>query len=364
MQEKANNWILNVNSFDGTEDSLKKSTNDPLINIHNNFKSEHKNRNTETPTSNYNHGRWTSQEHQLFLEAIFLYGNEWKKVQQHIKTRNSTQARSHAQKFFINIRKRLSYKDISCLIRDKDSYKSAVEYDWLRRLFKDFIPNNKTKDLDKDKLIRLLINLKNFQKKRKFPGNIEGSTEYNIYSDSNEMNCNNSYKKKIFLIAKDKFKMKNTINNVNQEYNNFSDLTYKKRSKTNKDSFIKLKRNLEENHTNNFSDQFKSKNYFSFDESQAFLSNFPELQVQSNLHISGKDVEFKSDLSNYLSRNSLFNDFNEIEVGCNKILNDVDFQRNAIVGEEFKFNMLNYCENENVNNFFELYVHKSEIQEN
>jgi len=36
---------------------------------------------------------------------MFLYGNEWKRVQQHIKTRSSTQARSHAQKFFEKIGK-------------------------------------------------------------------------------------------------------------------------------------------------------------------------------------------------------------------------------------------------------------------
>jgi len=53
----------------------------------------------------FNNGRWSTEEHQKFIEAIFLYGNEWKKVQQHIKTRSSTQARSHAQKFFIRLRK-------------------------------------------------------------------------------------------------------------------------------------------------------------------------------------------------------------------------------------------------------------------
>ena len=54
----------------------------------------------------FNTGRWLQEEHQKFIEAMFLYGNEWKKVQQHIKTRSSTQARSHAQKFFIRLRKK------------------------------------------------------------------------------------------------------------------------------------------------------------------------------------------------------------------------------------------------------------------
>ena len=56
----------------------------------------------------YEHGRWTPEEHDLFLEGLMLYGNEWKSVQGHIKTRSATQARSHAQKFFIKLRKDLS----------------------------------------------------------------------------------------------------------------------------------------------------------------------------------------------------------------------------------------------------------------
>lgn len=48
--------------------------------------------------SKYNTGRWSNDEHKLFLEAIDLYGRDWKKVQDHVGTRTSTQARSHAQK--------------------------------------------------------------------------------------------------------------------------------------------------------------------------------------------------------------------------------------------------------------------------
>jgi SHAQKYF class myb-like DNA-binding protein len=43
-------------------------------------------------------GRWTKEEHYKFLEAIQIYGRDWKKVQYYVGTRTSTQARSHAQK--------------------------------------------------------------------------------------------------------------------------------------------------------------------------------------------------------------------------------------------------------------------------
>ena len=47
---------------------------------------------------NYKQGRWTKDEHEKFLEAIQIYGRDWKKVQYYVGTRSSTQARSHAQK--------------------------------------------------------------------------------------------------------------------------------------------------------------------------------------------------------------------------------------------------------------------------
>jgi len=35
-------------------------------------------------------GRWTMDEHFRFIEALQLYGKEWKRVQQHVGTRSST----------------------------------------------------------------------------------------------------------------------------------------------------------------------------------------------------------------------------------------------------------------------------------
>ena len=55
----------------------------------------------------HNSGRWSEEEHQKFIEGILEYGNEWKKVRKIIKTRTSTQARSHAQKFFLIIKKNI-----------------------------------------------------------------------------------------------------------------------------------------------------------------------------------------------------------------------------------------------------------------
>lgn len=58
-----------------------------------------------TKEGSFNCGRWQPDEHKRFIEAILKYGNEWKLVQKHVGTRSSTQARSHAQKFFFKIKK-------------------------------------------------------------------------------------------------------------------------------------------------------------------------------------------------------------------------------------------------------------------
>ena len=50
-------------------------------------------------------GRWTLKEHLQFLEGLEKYGIKWKKVNTLIKTRTTTLIRSHAQKFFLRLKR-------------------------------------------------------------------------------------------------------------------------------------------------------------------------------------------------------------------------------------------------------------------
>jgi len=45
-------------------------------------------------------GRWTKEEHELFIQGLLMYKKNWKKLKEHIKTRTSAQIRTHAQKYF------------------------------------------------------------------------------------------------------------------------------------------------------------------------------------------------------------------------------------------------------------------------
>ncbi|KAL0041947.1 hypothetical protein WJX79_010009 [Trebouxia sp. C0005] len=49
--------------------------------------------------------RWTDSEHELFLEALKLYGRAWRSIQEHIGSKTTVQIRSHAQKFFTKLDK-------------------------------------------------------------------------------------------------------------------------------------------------------------------------------------------------------------------------------------------------------------------
>ena len=71
--------------------------------------SKHSESNIET--ENGNNGRWNKDEQKRFAEAILLYGNDWKKIQNHISSRNITQIRSHAQKFLMKLKQKEFLKE-------------------------------------------------------------------------------------------------------------------------------------------------------------------------------------------------------------------------------------------------------------
>jgi SHAQKYF class myb-like DNA-binding protein len=50
-------------------------------------------------------GRWTTEEHLLFLKGLELYGKSWKKISEIVRTRTVVQIRTHAQKYLIKLDK-------------------------------------------------------------------------------------------------------------------------------------------------------------------------------------------------------------------------------------------------------------------
>lgn len=75
-----------------------------------------------------NNGRWGREEHLRFLAGCLQYGNNWKKVETYVKTRTSTQIRSHAQKYLKKLDKKYYSKNSpqNQNISSNDSYSEDI----------------------------------------------------------------------------------------------------------------------------------------------------------------------------------------------------------------------------------------------
>ena len=94
-------------------------------------------------------GKWTDEEHEKFIEGILIFGTEWKKVQEIIKTRSSEQARSHRQKFF----KR--FKDL--IKENEEKHKRKKKEKIFENVLKEMLPTKKVNNLTQNQKEKLLI---------------------------------------------------------------------------------------------------------------------------------------------------------------------------------------------------------------
>ena len=82
-----------------------KSPNNELLN-----KKMFRVRTKKEETSNIclRYGYWSKSDHDKFIEALYLYENDWPRIQMFIKNRTYKQVRSHAQKFYLKLK---TFKD-------------------------------------------------------------------------------------------------------------------------------------------------------------------------------------------------------------------------------------------------------------
>ena len=169
-------------------------------------------------------GRWSPNEHKKFIEAIIKFGNNWKQVQDYIDTRTSTQARSHAQKFFEKIRKNKILKNFKALNTEhSDNFTNATIVQ-LHELY-----GNKTKNEINSIVNKFLQYEYDNQKKRRrtvhpFIGNKKhkpssNNKKYLQSIEINEYDDDNNIEKDSNKNIDDKNSINNNINN-NEESNN------------------------------------------------------------------------------------------------------------------------------------------------
>ena len=74
------------------------------------FKVRTKKEKGDKETSNIclRYGYWSKSDHNKFIEALYLYENDWTRIQEYVNDRTDKQVHSHAQKFFLKLK---TFKD-------------------------------------------------------------------------------------------------------------------------------------------------------------------------------------------------------------------------------------------------------------
>jgi len=159
-------------------------------------------------SSDSNNGRWGKEEQKRFAEAVFKYGNNWKKIQGHISSRNITQVRSHAQKFLMKLKE-------SELLKDKGLDNNLS---WTK------VMNFLSKNLTKEELEKVLFSIEQNGQKKNNSGkknkknsnkiNNENKSDSSFSSNQNWDSNNNT----VFCYDYDMYRNNNFILNEEEKY--------------------------------------------------------------------------------------------------------------------------------------------------
>ena len=157
--------------------------------------------------NNLNGGRWSKDEQRRFAEAVLKFGNDWKKIQNHISSRNITQVRSHAQKFLMKLKenKFLQKKGMELSLswtKVINYLRSTLSYDELKEvLFSVEQPDNKKPSKKKSKKVKK--NGKNVEANESSDFNSNCDTNWDIDDSDFYFECDR------YLNEEDRYKYKN-----------------------------------------------------------------------------------------------------------------------------------------------------------
>jgi len=193
------------------------------------FKVRTKKEEGDKETSNIclRYGYWSKSDHNKFIEALYLYENDWTRIQEYVKDRTDKQVHSHAQKFFLKLK---TFKDeklgldftssnVKCLdniiylIKQKESI--CGNYGKLLHIISEKISFGK-KPLKKEQEILAKKNEK--KKLNTFDNKSQISNNFNNFNNVNQMNYQKLLINEIimyeqFLNYLNFFNLSNNINN-------------------------------------------------------------------------------------------------------------------------------------------------------
>ena len=203
-------------------------------------------------TNGANGGRWSYEEHIKFIESFVNYGKKWNIIQKYIGTRSCKQIISHAQKFFLRL-KRLNTDNYNFNFR-KNNIQS------LSNIINVIARSNNTRKNDKKYIIDTLIDLTDLNLKTRRKKYFKRKKYKFITKTQKELAANDKISK-----INDELLNKTIINNKNLEFDDIiSDLikdeaedefiipdknSHLEEKDINKDNLLQLKEKEKENNT-------------------------------------------------------------------------------------------------------------------
>ena len=316
--------------------------------------------------SQFHSGRWTEEEHQKFIDGILQYGNEWKKVQQIIKTRSSTQARSHAQKFFLRVKKIIKNNGGNFNINEKDKI--------FENIINNILPNKKGESLtqiQKEKLLSAISSNIKYEGESlerseeelqigleednlKYKDNNENGTIFKYHKYSNDMR-NTNKNNNIFSQRKISIGQKRKLSKIDSRDKIFLiqkdishkpslDLSIQNNNKSENNENI-LQTNINENEINPENKGFECnrKNINSSVNNAGFINNNPFINNEIN--------ENKNNLNGCIINNyiNVTNNYMNNKYICNFCSNDMNNNNYNYNNYQDFFNY-NYDKNDSINN--------------
>jgi len=352
--------FMNSKKEKGKSQSQNKKENNYKKNGNYNLKHKqrhlpNKNNNISYNNKNYSAGRWKSDEHQRFIDAIIMYGNNWRQVQKYVGTRSSTQTRSHAQKFFeklkrskIFIREKYDFSKNSLKILH-DIMKNLPDKEYnqkLKELHSLSYERNSNSENDKNTLQNNngIINynntcnenndnnFENYNNNNDGNNNVVVNNEENIkcIKFSNQgycfLECNNNnknYNNEDYLFYNNSNINSNNISN-NLLIKDFLNYDYKSYGRKESDIFSQRENSLSDMNLN--IKDLKEQNFNNNNNNNNNIDDF-NLDYNLNYNISNSNNFFNLNTQQQDNKNTINKifDFNEDKIGYRQQFNNIDF---------------------------------------
>jgi len=288
----------------------------------------------------FNMGRWTKEEHKKFLKGIIEYGNNWKMIEQLIRTRSSSQARSHAQKYFVKVKKKI--------ISQNKIFNARNLLNYVFNCIKNFKGGQPLDAIQKKRTLNLLIsNFQNFRKDEiescnmmvneiKSISSQKDGEKYTVFEKENDKNRNSDNHNLIIEIKEDNYSKINSdfegnkmeFCNKKRKYSLFTNKIFKI-NKVTKYKYSNKVNEINENWNKKVSDRSNTNitnNYDNFI-SNNNISNNKDNNINNKININTNDNNMKSFISNNFKNNIDFTCFDMNKINSSEPLFDFDLSK-------------------------------------